>query len=119
MTQNGQLVSGERITVADNGQTIQFVPPQAWPYGALVQVFLDTTAQDLEGNAVNGYQGSFKTVGDPATTAPTVVNTSPGMNVPNVPLNTVIDVGYSEPLDPTTVNSSDVLLNGPTAGRCR
>ena len=113
VTQNGELVTGGTITVSDNDQTIQFVPPQSWPYGALVQVFLDTTAQDLEGNAVNAYQGSFNTVGDPTTTAPMVVNTSPGVNVPNMPLNTVIDVGYSEPLDPNTVNSSDVLLNGP------
>ena len=73
-----------------------------------MQVFLDITAQDMAGNPVNAYQGSFTTVGDPATTAPAVVNYSPGYYVQNVPLNTVVDVGYSEPLDATTVNTGDV-----------
>jgi len=52
------------------------------------------------------------TVSNPSTTAPAVVSNSPG-SVGSVPLNTVIDVGYSEPLNPATVNTTDVILNGP------
>ena len=75
-----------------------------------MQVFLDTTAQDLAGNAVNAYQSSFNTESDPTTTAPTVVSYSPGYAVQNMPLNTVIDVGYSQPLDPTMVTPANVQL---------
>ena len=43
-----------------------------------MQVFLDATAQGANGNAAYPYQGSFSTVSNPATTAFTIVNYSPG-----------------------------------------
>ena len=55
------------------------------------------------------------TLGDPTTTAPVVVNYSPQNNAPNVPLNVVLDVGYSEALSAATVNTTDVLLQDPNS----
>ena len=112
VSENGQLVPGT-VSVVGNGQTVEFTPSSAWQYGALVQVFLDATALDVEGNAVTAYQGSFTTAGDPAVTAPSVVNYSPLNGAQGVPLNVVMDIGYSQPLQASTVNTTNVTLNGP------
>ena len=112
ISQNGHLVPGT-VTVSDSGQTVEFTPSSPWQYGALVQVFVDATAEDAGGNAVTPYQASFTTAGDPATTAPAVINYSPASGATNVPLNALRSIGYSEPLLASTVNTSDVFLNGP------
>ena len=109
VSQNGQLVNGT-VNVTNNGQTIQFTPSTALQYGALVQVFLDTTATDTVGNTVTAYQGSFTVVSDPAATAPAVVNFSPQASSSGNPLNTIVHAMYSEPLDVTTVNATNVFL---------
>ena len=113
ISQNGQLVAGS-VSVLGNGQTIVFTPTSQWQYGALVQVFLDSTALDTSDNAVTAFNGSFTTVGDPATTAPTVLNTTPSSSSTNVPLNAVIGISYSQPLDPAFLLAGNVYLNGPT-----
>ena len=91
------------------------MPTAPWQNNALVQVFLDNTAKDLAGNALNNYQGSFRTALDTSTTTPQVVRISPS-NHNAVLLNPVIEIEYNEPLDPTTVNSTTVTLNQNTAG---
>ena len=110
ISQNGQVVNGT-TTVSDNGQTIEFVPSAAWQYGALVQVFLDSTALDTDGSPVYSYQSQFSTVSNPTTTAPVIVNLSPASGASNVPLNAVVEIGYSEPLNAATVSASDVILH--------
>jgi hypothetical protein len=109
VSENGQAVSGT-VTMTGNGQTIEFAPSSPWSYGALVQVFLDATGEDTDGNTVTAYQGSFTAVGDPGSTAPAVVNYSPAYNATGVPLNAVMDIGYSEPLAASTVNGNNVHL---------
>ncbi|PZR89259.1 MAG: hypothetical protein DLM67_19320, partial [Candidatus Nephthysia bennettiae] len=109
ISQNGILVTGT-ATVTSGGEAIVFTPAVLWQYGALVQVFLDATALDTSGNTVNVYQGSFSTLPDPATAAPGVVNYNPLNGAGNVPLNAVIEVGYSGALDATTLNATDVFL---------
>ncbi len=113
VAQNGQLVNGT-IQLVGNGQTIEFTPLAPWQYGATVQVFLDTTALDADGNTMNAYQSQFTTATDPVSTPPTIVNYSPALNAINMPLNTVVDIGYSEPLASSTVNSTNVTLSGPS-----
>lgn len=39
--------------VSGAGRTIEFVPDLPWVHSALVQIFLDTTARDVSGNALN------------------------------------------------------------------
>ncbi len=119
VSQNGQLVVGT-VNVTNNGQTVEFTPAAPLQNGALIQVFLDTTATDTSGNTVNSYQGSFSTVSDPATTAPGVVNDIPVNGSGNVPLNAVVEVAYSELLSAATVNATNVTLvnnqgNAPVA----
>ena len=69
---DGVLVSGT-TSVTDNGRTIEFVPSAPFAKNALVEVFLEDSAQDLAGNALYPYDGSFRTEVDTSTAAPTVV----------------------------------------------
>src|SRR5262249_7424096 len=87
VSQNGSLVNGS-IQVTGNGQVIQFLPAAPWQNNALIQVFLDNSARDLSSNALNNYQGSFRTVSDTSTTAPVVVRFVPSGSA--VVLNPII-----------------------------
>src|SRR5579859_2486693 len=107
ISQNGVLASGT-TQVSDSGQVVVFTPSAPWQNGALVQVFLDGTAQDVDGNSLSAYQGSFRTVADTSTVGPSVVSVSPsGLGVPT---NVVLDIGFNETLNPATVNTTTVSL---------
>jgi YD repeat-containing protein len=109
VTQNGQLVAGTASLIG-NGQTVQFIPSQPWSYNSLVEIFLDATANGLNGIAITAYKGSFTTVTDPATTAPQLLNISPMNGAINVPVNTIVDSAFSVPLDPTTITAQNITL---------
>src|ERR1700752_4375844 len=109
-SQNRQIVNGS-VQVSGNGQTIQFVPANGWAPGAFVEVFLDASATDVDGNSLNTglssiktYEGTFTTGVDVSTNAPTPISTSPAPGASNIPLNAVIAVEYNVPLDSTSVN---------------
>jgi len=108
VSQNGVLASGT-TQVSDNGQVVVFTPSVPWQNGALVQVFMDGTAQDVDGNSLSSYQGSFRTAVDTTTVTPSVVSVSPQCCTP-VATNVVIDVGFNETLNAATVNSTTVSL---------
>ena len=88
VSQNGAVVDGT-VTVGGDGQVLQFEPAAPWTGNALIQVFLDGSATDLNGNSVNPYQSSFRTAPDPVTAAPVVTATSPSYGA-TVPLNVAI-----------------------------
>ncbi|MFI3199795.1 MAG: Ig-like domain-containing protein, partial [Methylococcaceae bacterium] len=90
VSQNGVLINGALQVIGD-GRTLVFTPAQAWRKDALIEVFLDSTAQDQSGNALNSYHGSFRIEEDSAQKAPYVlaVNTDDGISMP---LNPVIDL---------------------------
>jgi YD repeat-containing protein len=114
VSQNGLLVSGT-TQVTENGQVIQFTPSTPWLNGALIQVFLNATAQDVNGNSLTAYEGSFTTVANTSTVAPSAASVSPANAATGVSTKLVIDVGFNETLNPVTVSSTTVMLN-PTAG---
>ena len=102
ITQSGALVSGN-TTVGSNGQSIEFTPTSAFTAATPVQVFLDSTAQDIYGNYLQNFSASFTTAGSPTNTAAVVQATNPFVNATNVPLNTVIQVEYNQALTPGSV----------------
>jgi len=102
ISQNGVLVDGA-IQITDNAQVVQFTPAAPLQPNTPVQVVLDSTAMDLDGNSATTYQGSFTTVPDPNITAPTLVSTSPPSSTAGVPTNVVMDVSFNEPLDPSSI----------------
>ena len=114
VSENGVLVSGT-TQVTGQGRTIEFTPNVPWQPNALVQVFLQSSATDLAGNALNSFTGSFETEADPRSSAPFLVRTFPGATS-GIALTSVFEAEYSEPLDPSTLNSSTVqfTLSGDT-----
>lgn len=109
IAQNGQLVSGT-VQLVDSGETIEFAPSAAWQYGAVIQVYLDATAQGANGGPVTAYQGQFTIADNPATITPAPVSYSPASGAVNIPLNAIVDVAYNTPLTGASVNSTSVNL---------
>ncbi|MBD9358871.1 Ig-like domain-containing protein [Methylomonas albis] len=115
VSQNGVLVNGTVQLIGD-GRTLVYTPAQPWVKEAYIEVFLDSTAQDQSGNALNSFHSQFRIEEDPAQKAPYVVNLNFNYYYyynnynPNLPLNPVIDLQFNEALDPSTVNSSTLVL---------
>jgi methionine-rich copper-binding protein CopC len=109
VSENGVVKAGT-ATVTGGGRSIEFVPASPFAANALVQIFLSDAARDLSGNALFAYQGSFRTVVDPATQGPVAVRAIPPYSSTGIPRNVVIEVEVSEALDPATVNSTNVFL---------
>jgi hypothetical protein len=112
VTQNGAVVTGN-VDLLGNGQVVRFTPAAPWAYNAVIQVFMDATARDVNGNGLNGYSASFRTANDPVATAPVMTATSPVHGSSNVPLNPIVTLGFNVPLDAATVTASTVTLSGP------
>ena len=109
VSQNGVLVNGT-TQVTDNGQVVQFTPAAPFQNNSLVQVFLDTTALDVDGQSVSSYQGSFTTGAAQGTNGLAIVNTNPAGNAVGVPTNAALEIGFNQSLDPTSVDSTSVHL---------
>ena len=108
VAQNGQLVAGT-VTLGAGGQAIVFQPLQPWALNALIEVYLDSAALDVNGNALNDYQGQFRTEADPLAIAPQVVTYSA---TGNLPTNAVLDLGFNQTLNSATVSDARVVLRG-------
>ena len=73
-----------------------------------------TGAKDAAGNPlVSQFTSTFTTAAIADNTAPTIVSRSPANNATGVATNTLVTVTFSEPMDPTTINST----NSATATR--
>ena len=119
VSQNGVLVEGA-VTVSGGGAAIHFNPAANFTPGATIQVFMTDDARDLFGNAIFAYSGSFTVAPDTTVQAPTLVRSNPVSFTSANPTNSVIDVEFSEPLLPSTVNSTNFYVmdaaNLPVAG---
>jgi hypothetical protein len=108
ISQNGVVISGT-TQLLDNGQAIEFTPNSAFSPGSVIDVFVDSSATDIYGNALSAYNyGQFTIAGSPANTAPALVATNPFPNATNVSLNTVIQLAYNQPLASSTVSTSTI-----------
>jgi hypothetical protein len=112
VAQNGQLVAGT-ISLSAGGQAIVFRPLQPWAAGALVEMYLDSNARDVNGNPLNAFQSSFRVEPSQLATAPQVV----AFDNTNRPTNPVLDLAFSQALDASTVNGTTVTLKQYTTGQ--
>lgn len=119
VSQNGVLVDGD-VTVTSGGTAIHFDPAADFAPGSAVQVFMTGAAQDTFGNALYDHSGSFTVAADTVTQAPFIVRTSPAFAASGLPTNAIIEIQFSEPLNPATVTSANVFvhnaLSQPLAG---
>ena len=104
---NGTLITGNAV-LSGNGQVLTFTPASVFANGALVQIFLPTTALSTIGNAVNGYSGSFTVTPDLTKANPVVTGAIPSPNVQNVPLTPVVQITFSKPLNANTLVTGSV-----------
>jgi large repetitive protein len=102
VSQNGVLVSGT-TAVGSNGQSIEFAPSSTFTAGTPIQVFLNSTAQDIYGNNLTNFAETFTIAGALANTAATAQAVNPFPNATSVPLNTIIQVEFNQPLQAGTV----------------
>ncbi|UOA08748.1 Ig-like domain-containing protein [Methylobacter sp. S3L5C] len=113
VSENGVLIKGNLQVIGD-GRTLVFTPLQAWRKGAIIEVFLDSAAQDQAGNALNSFHGSFRIEEDPAQKAPYAVAVNTDDNV-TLPLNPVLDLQFNEALDAGTVNAVTFVVHDATS----
>ncbi len=107
ISQNGVLVTGT-TQVTNNSQVVQFTPSSSWQKGALIQVWLDSSALDLAGNPLYSYQGSFSTSVDTTNIAPQLIGSSPADGSNPVPTNMKLDLQFNEPVDANKLTDTSV-----------
>jgi len=111
VAENGVLVNGT-LELSASGQILEFTPDRAFVKNALVHVYLDSNARDDSGNALNNYQGYFRTVAESATAG---TRPAPGSYQPNngatlVSLNPTIEFKYNQLMDGDYINDSLIVL---------
>ena len=108
VSQNGVAVTGT-VSVKPGGGAIVFTPDSSFAFNATVQVFMQPAVKDLYGNPFSSYSAQFVTVTDYNSAPPTVLSVEPACCT-SVSTNSIVDVQFSKPIDPTTVTASDFNL---------
>ena len=115
MDENSNLVPST-VTLLVSGNTIQIKPNSpltagASQYSTYYYVYVTTGLQNSSGVPFAGYNFIFYTGAAADTTAPTVLGVAPTNNQKNVGLNGLVEVTFSKPINPLTVNSTTVSLS--------
>ena len=111
----GTTIAG-MIQVDPSGITASFVPQSLLPVGRTISVDLTGAVQDSSGNGLQGSAYfSFTTAFAPDTTAPRVLGSSPANGASNVPVNAVIVLQFSKPLDAISVPNGLQVQSGGQA----
>ena len=104
-------------TVGYVGTTATFTPTgNTLAFNTLYTVTITTNAKDLAGNGLAAdHVFTFTTGMAPDTARPTVSIASPANTAIAVPINRVITIGFSEAMDPLTINATTITVAGPGA----
>ena len=102
------------VQVDASGTTTSFIPNQPLPIQHSFSVSLTTTIKDINGNYLAAVGPFYFSTGYTAEIAPPhLVATSPISNASGIPLNAVVDLLFSEPLDiPTVAPNIQVSTGG-------
>jgi hypothetical protein len=110
VAQNNVAVPGT-AQVMDGGYTLEFTPSVPWTPGALVQWWTTGNMTDTVYNATfNTTSSYFYVAASTATLTPTVQVAVPAAYTNPVPLNSIFDIQFNTPLNPTTVNSTNLYV---------
>jgi hypothetical protein len=130
---NASTINGNTVTLARSGgagvpgtvaynagsNQATFTPAAALVTGATYIVGVSTVAADLAGNALaSAFVSSFATEAPPSgdTTPPTVTATNPANNATGQSTNFILTATFSEPMDPSSINSSTFTLRATASG---
>ncbi|WDE04115.1 Ig-like domain-containing protein [Thalassomonas viridans] len=111
VAENGVLIEGQ-LNLTASGQAIEFIPETPLASNALVHVYLDSSARDDSGNAINQYQGSFRVANtqDTAGIRPTPQTYVPSNGSTGVMLNPSIQIAYNQQMDSDYIDDTRVVL---------
>ena len=102
------------VAYAVSSNAITFTPGSNLPVSTTCVATVTTGARDVAGNPMaSNYQWMFTTGGGADTTAPTLTSTDPANGATGVPLNKMVSVTFSEPMDPLSISMT--LNQGATA----
>ncbi len=73
-------------------------------------VFAASTAQDYSGNYLDAVSWSYTTTNVTDTTPPTVVSTSPADSATDVPVDAVLEIEFSEAIDPNSMEEGGIFM---------
>ena len=98
-------------TVSYADSTAVFAPTANLTADTIYTATITTAARDLTGVALAAnYTWNFTTGTTLNTTAPTITVTSPASAAQDVPIDTVVNATFSEPMDPTTITNATFTL---------
>lgn len=106
VSQNGVLIDGT-VNGTNNGMVFEFTPLQPFASGAVIEVFLTSSATDLAGNGLVNFSSNFTIESSPD------VNLTLLSQTPNGTLrlaNPVIELRFNKPLDAATVTPDNIYL---------
>lgn len=108
ISQNGVLLNGA-IAFEANNQAITFTPSAGFATGSLIQVWFTSGAQDISGNSLYDYYGSFTVAPDLSSTALTTSSRGPCAYC-TANYTSVVEVVFTKPVNPSTVTSSSFFV---------
>ncbi|MEJ7759788.1 MAG: Ig-like domain-containing protein [Gemmatimonadaceae bacterium] len=115
-TGTGALVAGT-VTYNAGANSATFTPSAPLANGTHYTVTVTTGVMDIGGNPLaTQFTSTFSTAQPADVTRPTVVATTPPNGATGVARNTVVTATFSEPIDPTSINSSTVFLTPQGGG---
>ncbi|MGQ8365397.1 Ig-like domain-containing protein [Glaciecola sp. 1036] len=121
VTEDGMLIDDQGVieVLADN-QTIKFIKDTPFAQNARIGVILESDATDVQGNAVNYYNGYFRTAPEESDldgTRPYITANAPFNNAGNIPTNVELMVQFNEPMDSNSISTSTVQLYNQDTGQ--
>ena len=100
--------------VTYSGATATFTPDSSLGFSTTYTATITTGAKDLAGNSLAAdYVWTFTTGVAPDTTPPTVSFTAPLNGAVAVPFNRIIQVAFSEAMDPLTITATTFKMTSP------
>ena len=109
VAENGTPLPGS-TEVIDNGYAMVFTPSANLTPGALIQWWTTPSLMDATYNvSFTGASGYFYVAADTSTLTPTIQVISP-QDGANAAPNSIVDVQFNTPLNPSTVNSTNIYL---------
>lgn len=100
-------------TIATHGRNVTVTPSVQLAYSSLYTLEVTTGVTDLGGNAlVNGSFASFTTEPLPDLIPPALLSSSPTNGAMDVKVGSMIELAFSEDLDPASLNGGIVLTDG-------
>jgi RHS repeat-associated protein len=105
----GVTVVPDSISFSNGNQSALLVPHAPLPDGTQMTLTISGVT-DLAGNGLAPQTTQFTTGNGPDADSPLVLAVSPLQNAQNVPLNTIVELTMSEPVDPGTVSNRTLTL---------